>query len=38
MYIYYDFRQKKRVSMQERLDFAIALRFCKRKYWRCAQT
>jgi len=33
-----DFREKKRVRMQEKPDFAIALRFSKRKYQSCAQT
>ena len=33
-----DFREKKRVSTQEKFDFAIALRFSKRKYRSCAQT
>jgi len=31
-------REKKRVSAQEKSDFAIALRFSKRKYRGCAQT
>ena len=30
--------EKKCVSMQEKSDFAIALRFSKRKYRSCAQT
>ena len=30
--------KKKRVSTQEKSDFAIARRFSKRKYWSCAQT
>jgi len=33
-----DFRKQKRISTQEKSDFAIALRFSKRKYQSCAQT
>jgi len=30
--------EKKRISTQEKSDFAIALRFSKHKYQNCAQT